>query len=89
MFSLYVRKLNQYSRSKASVAKMTKLDSFIEETMRLSPIAACSTQDFTFFDGMTIPAGNLLSVAIPCIHTDPDNYVNPETFDMKRCEGKG
>ena len=28
-------------------------------------------KDFTFSDGMTIPAGNLLSVAIPCIHMDP------------------
>ena len=28
-------------------------------------------KDFTFSDGMTIPAGNLLSVAAPCIHTDP------------------
>jgi cytochrome P450 len=28
--------------SKASVAKMTKLDSFVKETMRLSPIAACT-----------------------------------------------
>ena len=31
-------------------------------------------KDFTFSDGMTIPAGNLLSVAIPCIHTDPVRY---------------
>ena len=28
--------------SKASVANMTKLDSFVKETMRLSPIAACT-----------------------------------------------
>ena len=28
-------------------------------------------KDFTFSDGMTIPAGNLLSVAMTCIHTDP------------------
>ena len=79
--------------SKASVTKMTKLDSFVKETMRLSPTTACTylichhfictkntsadsmrrrtTKDFTFSDGTTIPAGNFLSVAIPCIHTDP------------------
>ena len=27
-------------------------------------------KDFTFSDGTTIPAGNLVSVAAPCIHTD-------------------
>jgi len=28
--------------SKAAVAKMTKLDSFIKETMRVAPIGACT-----------------------------------------------
>ena len=28
--------------SKASVAMMTKLDSFVKETMRLSPLGACT-----------------------------------------------
>ena len=28
-------------------------------------------KDFTFADGTTIPAGNFLSVAMSCIHTDP------------------
>ena len=28
-------------------------------------------KDFTFSDGTTIPAGNFLSVAMSCIHTDP------------------
>ncbi|KAF8720848.1 hypothetical protein AX14_010657, partial [Amanita brunnescens Koide BX004] len=32
--------LQEHGWSKASVAKMTKLDSFVNETMRLSPIAA-------------------------------------------------
>ncbi|KAF8697501.1 hypothetical protein AX14_001359 [Amanita brunnescens Koide BX004] len=77
--------------SKASITKMTKLDSFIKETMRLSPNAAFSMRrkaikDFIFSDGTIIPAGNRLSVAIPCIHTDPDNYVDPETFDGLRFE---
>jgi cytochrome P450 len=79
--------------SKASITKMTKLDSFVKETMRLSPISACTylichhyicsknnsaasmrrkvLKDFTFSDGTTIPAGNILSVAASCIHTDP------------------
>ena len=28
-------------------------------------------KDFTFSDGTTISAGNLVTVAAPCIHTDP------------------
>ena len=78
--------------SKASITKMTKLDSFVKETMRLSPVSACThlichhyicsknnsadsmrrkvMEDFTFSDGTTIPAGNVLSVAT-CMHTDP------------------
>ncbi|KAF8733251.1 hypothetical protein AX14_003987 [Amanita brunnescens Koide BX004] len=77
--------------SKASVAMMTKLDSFVKETMRLSPLGAFpitrkTIKDFTFSDGTTIPAGNLISVAVPCIHTDPDNYVDPEIFDGLRFE---
>ena len=34
--------IQEHGWSKASVAKMTKLDSFVKETMRLSPAAACT-----------------------------------------------
>ena len=79
--------------SKASIANMTKLDSFVKETLRLSSMRACTylirslsipsimrsavsitrktMKDFTFSDGTTISAGNLVTVAAPCIHTDP------------------
>ncbi|KAF8657579.1 hypothetical protein AX14_007845 [Amanita brunnescens Koide BX004] len=42
-------------------------------------------KDFTFSDGTTIPAGNVLSVAT-CMHTDPDNYADAGTFDGFRFE---
>ena len=73
--------------------KMTKLDSFFKETMRLSAMGACmyfesfslvyqqcvppvimlrkAMKDFTFSDGTTIPAGNIISVAASCMQTDP------------------
>jgi hypothetical protein len=50
-------------------------------------------KDFTFSDGTTIPAGNVISIAASCMHTDPvkilrtsihvrlrvqDNYVDPD-----------
>ncbi|KAF8330122.1 cytochrome P450 [Amanita rubescens] len=77
--------------SKAAVAKMTKLDSFIKETMRIAPIGAFmmqhrTTKDFTFSDGTTIPAGNFIGVPTSCIHTDPDNYADAERFDGFRFE---
>jgi cytochrome P450 len=87
--------IQEHGWRKASVAKMTKLDSFVKETMRLSPIAACTyliwyihiyskdssaasmrrkaMKDFTFSDGTTIPAGNILTIATSCLHTDPVN----------------
>jgi len=38
-------------------------------------------KDFTFSDGTTIPAGNIISLAASCMQTDPDYYSDPETFD--------
>ncbi|KAF8330123.1 cytochrome P450 [Amanita rubescens] len=77
--------------SKAAVSKMTKLDSFIKETMRIAPIGAYvmsrrTMKDFTFSDGTTIPAGNFIGVPVSCMHTDPDNYADAETFDGFRFE---
>ena len=34
--------IQEHGWRKASVTKMTKLDSFVKETMRLSPVAACT-----------------------------------------------
>ena len=43
-------------------------------------------KDFTFSDGTTIPAGNLISVPLLPIHLDPEIYDNPKTFDGFRFE---
>ena len=43
-------------------------------------------KDFTFSDGMTIPAGNLLSVAASCIHTDPVKiHLHYPNFSSRVC----
>ncbi|KAF8627694.1 hypothetical protein AX15_004292 [Amanita polypyramis BW_CC] len=77
--------------SKASVGKFKKLDSFIRESTRMSSLGTFGMlrkvmKDFTFSDGTTVPAGNILCVAIACIHTDPDIYANPDIFDGFRFE---
>jgi len=43
-------------------------------------------KDYTFSDGTTIPAGNLVSVPMLPIHLDPEIYSNPKTFDGFRFE---
>ncbi|KAJ7086862.1 cytochrome P450 [Mycena belliarum] len=74
--------------SKASLASMHKIDSFLRESQRLSATGALgltrrvvAKDGFTFSDGTTVPHGAFLSVPANAIHGDPDNYENPEVFD--------
>ncbi|KAF8687632.1 hypothetical protein AX14_003646 [Amanita brunnescens Koide BX004] len=75
----------------AAINKLSKVDSFIKESLRLSIISMFGLKrkvlkDFTFSDGTTIPAGNLVCVPLVAIQRDPDIYDNPETFDGFRFE---
>ncbi|KAM6503706.1 Cytochrome P450 [Amanita muscaria] len=77
--------------SKSSVRKMCKLDSFIKECLRLSDMGLLlmnrkALKDFTFRNGMTIPAGSIVSVPYLPVHTDTDNFTDPQTFDGFRFE---
>ncbi|KAF8702620.1 hypothetical protein AX14_014402 [Amanita brunnescens Koide BX004] len=74
-----------------AIGKLSKVDSFVKESLRLSVIDAYGLKrqvmkDFTFSDGTTIPAGNLISVPLLPIHLDPEIYDNPKTFDGFRFE---
>ncbi|VDC06744.1 unnamed protein product [Peniophora sp. CBMAI 1063] len=62
--------------TKASVAKMRRLDSFIRETQRVHMLDMTSLnrwvfKPFTFSNGITVPANTLLTVAADAIQTDP------------------
>lgn len=77
--------------SKDSVRKLCKMDSFIKECLRVSNLGLLTMirktmKDFTFSDGTTIPAGSTLAVPFNAVHTDPDTYADPETFDGFRFE---
>ncbi|KAM6499133.1 Cytochrome P450 [Amanita muscaria] len=77
--------------SKDSVRKLCKMDSFIKECLRVSNLGLLTMirktmKDFTFADGTTIPAGSTLGVPFNAVHTDPDIYADPETFDGFRFE---
>jgi len=80
--------------SKASVSKLRKVDSFIKESLRLSPLGPLIMQrktlkDFTFSDGTTIPAGNTVCIPLICLHQDEENYTDPSKFDGFRFEKMG
>ncbi|KIL56016.1 hypothetical protein M378DRAFT_17456 [Amanita muscaria Koide BX008] len=54
---------------------MWRLESFIKECLRLSDmdlllITRKALKDFTFSNGMTIPAGNIVNVPCVPVHTD-------------------
>ncbi|KAF8736329.1 hypothetical protein AX14_000503 [Amanita brunnescens Koide BX004] len=77
--------------TQAAIDKLSKVDSFVKESLRLSVIDSFSLtrqvmKDFTFSDGTTVPAGNLVSVPMLQIHLDPEIYSDPKTFDGFRFE---
>ncbi|KAJ7503871.1 cytochrome P450 [Mycena galericulata] len=73
--------------SKASLANMHKIDSFIRESQRLGtrPVTmvrkVLPKEGFTFSDGMKIPHGAFLSVPSNPVHHDLANYDRPDVFD--------
>ncbi|KAJ2913479.1 hypothetical protein MD484_g6916, partial [Candolleomyces efflorescens] len=80
--------------TKDAMGRLQKLDSFMKESSRLSGIVGLSMsrkakKDFTFSNGLTIPAGYTVAVASEGIHTDPAIYEDPLTFQGFRFyEGK-
>ncbi|KAF8467567.1 cytochrome P450 [Russula ochroleuca] len=73
-------------RTKAGIDKMYKIDSFIRETQRIDGFTLLSfnrlaLRPFTLSNGVTIPAGTLVSIPASAIHTDERIYSNPDEFD--------
>ncbi|KAL0941607.1 cytochrome P450 [Colletotrichum truncatum] len=74
------------------VAKMKKLDSFIKESARMSPIGFDATvtgqrltlKPHTFKDGLHIPAGTTILFHAEGEHYNPNNYREPDKFDGYR-----
>ncbi|KAN0118582.1 Cytochrome P450, partial [Russula decolorans] len=72
--------------TKAGIDKMHKIDSFLRETQRLggSNILVMDRlvlRPFTFSNGVTVPAGTLISVPSNATHTDERIFSNPDKFD--------
>lgn len=69
--------------------KLYLMDSFLRESSRLNPLGGLTLQrkaakNFTFSNGMQIPAGNLDVVLQQVVMSDPDRYTEPQMFDPYR-----
>ncbi|KAF8887392.1 cytochrome P450 [Infundibulicybe gibba] len=83
--------------SKDSLDEMHLVDSFIRESQRLNGLGLFSMQrkarkDFTFSNGIVIPAGTQIATAAYPLQRDAVNYPNPDDFDgfrfTKLADGK-
>ncbi|KAF6747803.1 cytochrome P450 [Ephemerocybe angulata] len=77
--------ISTYGWSKESTSRMLKLDSFLKESIRVSGMANFGSprkamKDFTFSNGITIPAGYTVTIAASGIHADPEIYEDPMDF---------
>ncbi|TFY79744.1 hypothetical protein EWM64_g4273 [Hericium alpestre] len=79
--------------TKAAIGKMHKVDSFIREATRINGLGL-TTMDrwvkkpFTFSNGVTVPAGIMISAASQRIHHDDEFYPDGDTFNPFRFADK-
>jgi len=72
--------------TKAGMDKMHKMDSFLRETQRLDglgfvAVTRLALRPFTFSNGVTVPAGTLVSIPAAVANRDERVYHNPDKFD--------
>ncbi|KAK2044191.1 cytochrome P450 [Colletotrichum somersetense] len=72
-----------------ALQNMKKLDSFLKEAMRLSPIAAATFQrkvlkSIKLPNGQTIPKGMSIEIPSGGVNCDPELFPDPQTFDALR-----
>ncbi|KAK1993479.1 cytochrome P450 [Colletotrichum falcatum] len=72
-----------------ALQNMKRLDSFLKEVMRLTPLSVGSFQrkvlkPLTLPNGQTIPEGMTIEIPAAGINHDAELFPNPETFDALR-----
>ena len=77
--------------SKTSIPRLKKLDSFLKESQRLSPLGPLTferkvTADLTLPNGTVIPKGSFIGAPSQEIARDPQLWEAPEKFDGFRFE---
>ncbi|KAJ0419472.1 cytochrome P450 [Aspergillus carlsbadensis] len=80
--------------TEGSIAKMKKLDSFVEESFRITsgllPVSAMRrvmADSFRFDDDLVLPKGSSILFPTQCIQRDPNIYPDPDRFDYLRFHG--
>ncbi|TDZ25022.1 Cytochrome P450 monooxygenase ATR2 [Colletotrichum orbiculare MAFF 240422] len=73
----------------AALADMKKMDSFLREVMRVTPLSASAyvrkvLKPFELSNGQVIPAGVFVEVPSVGINRDPDVFPDPDVFDALR-----
>ncbi|TVY42926.1 Cytochrome P450 monooygenase [Lachnellula subtilissima] len=71
---------------KTSMSKLRKLDSFIKESQRLSPLSMMShprvvTSDLTLSTGLVLPKGTRFGVAAYAVHTSADTTTYSPSYN--------
>ncbi|KJA16226.1 hypothetical protein HYPSUDRAFT_47536 [Hypholoma sublateritium FD-334 SS-4] len=78
--------------TKAAMGKMRKVDSFLKESQRLATgglsVSRKALKDFTFSNGITVPAGTFVAFATHSTHHDDHVYPDADTFDGFRFSEK-
>jgi cytochrome P450 len=72
----------------AALSAMPLMESFAREVCRLYPVGAVSCArtvtapgGHRFHDGLELPAGSRIAIPALAIHTDPNNFDDPLSFD--------
>ncbi|KIK58719.1 hypothetical protein GYMLUDRAFT_689400 [Collybiopsis luxurians FD-317 M1] len=78
--------VSEHGWTKAGMDEMRKLDSFLKESQRCYLSFAYGLErkvlkDFTFSNGVTVPAGATLAVPMWAIHHDNDYFPDADKFD--------
>ncbi|KIJ58910.1 hypothetical protein HYDPIDRAFT_141191 [Hydnomerulius pinastri MD-312] len=65
------------------------LDAFLKESFRMCNLGTLhisrkAVKDFTFSNGVRIPAGASVSIPVGWTHQNPEVYPDPQTFDVSR-----
>ncbi|KAI9758073.1 MAG: hypothetical protein M4579_003204 [Chaenotheca gracillima] len=77
--------------TRVAAYKMTLIDSFIKESIRMNGIGAVglekkviAREGFTFSNGVHVPQNTSLGVPVHGLHHDPEVYPDPDKFDGAR-----
>ncbi|KAH7322513.1 putative cytochrome P450 [Stachybotrys elegans] len=78
--------------TKAGLARLVKLDSFMKESQRFNPLSFLTfgrliNRDLTLHDGFVIPGGTMIGIPAYAISQDPELFPSPSTFDGFRHVG--